>query len=109
MVKLPLYRHTAGVAALASLIAPACCYIWHMLDPDFVVGRGAAVFWPTLRIFAGLIPRHEVGEYEAEEDGLLLLALFTNALVYVVVFSAVWTIVWLIRSKIKSTRHHPTI
>jgi hypothetical protein len=108
MVKLPLYRHTARVAALASLIAPACCYIWHLLDPDFVVGRGATIFWPTLRIMAGLIPPHEVGEYEAEENGLLLLALFTNALVYVAVSSAAWTVVRLIRSKIKSSGQHPT-
>ena len=109
MVKLPLYRRTAAAGALASLVGPVCCYFWHLGDSDYVIGRLGTAFWPTLHLFVSFLPPHEVGEGEGQEAIVLMLSLVTNAVVYVVVFSALWGIAWFIRARFDSSRNERTI
>ena len=105
MLKLPPFRRTAAVGALAGLLGPICCYVRHMFDPNYVVGRLGSAFWPTLHVFARLVPPHEVGEFEGEEAAVLMLSLVTNLVVYAVVFSALWGIAWFIHARFYSSRN----
>ena len=105
MVKLPPYRYTVIAAVIASLIAPAYCFVRLAFDPFYLIGRVPSVFWPAPNMFRPA----EGYEDRGEANTFMILCIAANVLLYLAVFSAVWLAARQIRPRNQSFRDGPTI
>ena len=96
MVSLPRYSRVALSAIIASLVAPVCGIlaedVFHI--HSVVLGSVFVVLFPTVPLFLG-----PDGGYDDPElaNRALGFAIAANMLLYTIVFSVLWGVVWVIR------------
>ena len=75
------------------------------MDWRYLIGRIEILLWPTsIMLMATDGHEHTFGAYL-----VIAISIAANAVVYVSVFAAVWSVAWIIRASIRSLRDGTTI
>ena len=99
-MKLPRFSHTAIAAVVASLIAPAYCFVRLAFDRYYLIDPVATVLWPAPNMFRP----PEGYEDPNEATNFIILCVGSNVLLYLLIFFAVWSVARFVRARSRSVR-----
>jgi hypothetical protein len=103
-MRLPKYRSIVFVGAALGVVAPLLFFTSHRFA-EYVVGGSGTYLWPSsLMLMATFGHEHDFSGYAVV--GMSILA---NILLYILVFTLLWCVGWVLRAWRASLRDGTTI
>jgi hypothetical protein len=103
-MRLPKFRSAVLVGALLGIVAPFLFFTWHRFR-DYIAGGSGAFLWPSgIWLMATDGHEHELSAYL-----IIGMSVAANVFLYVLVFSLIWCVGWVLRAWRASLRDGTTI
>jgi len=103
-MRLPRFRHTVLIGAALGFSVPVVSLIYVFTFHE-MAGLWIVVIWPSSIM---LMATENLG-WSAQALGILGMSIGGNVLLYVLIFTFIWSVAWVIRAWLASLRDGTTI